>query len=66
MTFFFWLSPVQNVIEGYGSYNNATYPPSAQMRVVDVGRGGVPASQTELGDELELQIFVNPSYSEYD
>lgn len=53
--------PVQNVIEGHGGYNNATYPPSADIRVVD-GRGGA-VSQTQLGDELELQIFVSPPYS---
>lgn len=51
------------MIEGYGNYNNATYPPTAVMRIVNVGRGGEIASQTELGDELELQIFVTPPYS---
>lgn len=49
------------MIEGHGGYNNATYPPSAEIRVVD-GRGGA-VSQTQLGDELELQIFVSPPYS---
>lgn len=56
---------VQNVIEGFGNNNNATYPPTAVMRIVDVGRGGPAASQIELGDELELQIFVNSLYSKF-
>lgn len=58
------VNSVQTVIEGTGENVNAT-PPNARLRIIDLGRGGADATETQLGEELELRITVDSPYSKY-
>ncbi|XP_075211258.1 uncharacterized protein LOC142318737 isoform X2 [Lycorma delicatula] len=52
---------VQNVITGNGS--NLLEPATARLVVLDLSNGGQVATETQLGEELQLRIDVDPPYN---
>ncbi|RZF38710.1 hypothetical protein LSTR_LSTR013700 [Laodelphax striatellus] len=52
---------VQNVITGNGS--NILEPANARLSIVDISKGGQPAMETQLGDELQFRIDIDPPYN---
>lgn len=45
------------------SSNISHVSPTARLRVLDLGQGGAEASETVLGEELELRIDIYPPFS---
>ncbi len=45
--------------------NISSVSPTARLRILDLGQGGAEASETILGEELELRVDIYPPYSEF-
>ncbi|XKL62628.1 hypothetical protein PGB90_002461 [Kerria lacca] len=43
--------------------NATNVSPTARLRILDLGRGGAEASETVLGEELELRIDIYPPFN---
>lgn len=40
--------------------------PTARLRILDLARGGTEASETMLGEELEMRVDIYPPFSKLD